>query len=170
MSDFKFKFTGIILIFITMSLFFKMDFKTQMNYAFTAFDIDVNELSEKTVEKIMGHSTEEMFNYGFYTYANPTTIENKIADKKYEKLVNIINLEKDYNAILIRGYEKDEYVTARYYIELNDDKTLNDIKGEYEEKLINAGYKEKDDHYEKDGIEFQMMVKWDCITLIVKGL
>ena len=100
----------------------------------------------------------------------PETVENKISEEKYKRLINLINLEKDYNALIIRGYETEEYVTARYYIELNDELSLNQIVNKYQEVLLNAGYKLKDDTYIKDDMEIQFLIKWDCITLIVKGL
>lgn len=170
MGDFKFKLTGVVLVFVTISLLFNMDFTTQVSFVFDKMDIDVEELTEKQMQKVLSHTIEENFPSGFYTYLQPTTIENKISTEKYDKLTNIINLEKDYSAIVIRAYEADEYVTARYYISLNGEETLDSIISDYQEKLINSGYEEKDGKYLKDGIEISFLNKWDCITLIVKGL
>lgn len=168
MNDLKFKLTGFVLIFITISLIFQVDFGTQVQYVFNKFEIDTGEMTENTIEKILGHSIDEIFNNGFYTYPLPITIENQISEEKYNKLLNIINLEKDYNAVIIRGYEEDGYITARY--SLSTKETINDIISKYKEKLINSGYQEKDNIYIKDHIEISFINKWDCITLIVKGL
>lgn len=170
MVDLKLKLVGVFLIFATVSLLFNMDFKSQVEYTFGALNIDVDKLAEKEVDKILSHANTEIFNWGYQTYPMPETVENKISEEKYKRLTNLINLEKDYNALIIRGYETEEYVTARYYIELNDELSLNQIVNKYQEVLLNAGYKLKDDTYIKDDMEIQFLIKWDCITLIVKGL
>lgn len=170
MLDFRFKAMSALLIFVTISLIFKMDFNSQVEFVFDKMDIDIGEMTEESMEKVLSHAIEESFNMGYYTYPTPETIENKISEDKYRKLVNIIDLEKDYSAIIIRGYEADEYITARYYIDLNEEKELTDIVSEYSEKLVNSGYEEKDGKYIKDGLEINFLTKWDCLTLIVKGL
>lgn len=170
MGDFKLKLLGIFMIFATVSLVFNMDFKSQMEYTFGALNIDVDKLAEEEIDKIMSHANSEIFNYGYQTYPKPETIENKISEEKYKRLTNIIDLEKDYNALIIRGYETEEYVTARYFVELKEDMTLSQIVNKYQETLLNAGYTLENDCYVKDDIEIQFVVKWDCITLIVKGL
>lgn len=170
MIDFKFKIVGVLLIFMTVSLIFKMDLNSQIEYTFDTLDINVSELADKQIDKILSHVDTETFNLGYYTYPMPETIENKITSDKYQKLTNIIDLEKDYNALIIRGYEADEYVTARYYVEESVGTILEDIVSIYQEKLNNVGYEEKDGLYSKDNIEISFLVKWDCITLIVKGL
>jgi len=164
------KLSCIVLVFVTASLIFNMDFVDQSKYVFDSLGIDIEKMSEDGVEKILKHSTEEILGPGFYTYPTPTTIENNISKDKYEKLINLIDLEKDYNAILVRGYENDEYITARYYIETSENKKLENIISTYQETLVNAGYKENKNIYEKDGIEIKFINKWDCITLVVKGL
>lgn len=170
MIDFKFKIVGVLLIFMTVSLIFKMDLNSQIEYTFDTLDINVSELADKQIDKILSHVDTEIFNLGYYTYPMPETIENKITSDKYQKLTNIIDLGKDYNALIIRGYEADEYVTARYYVEESVGISLEDIVSIYQEKLNNVGYEEKDGLYSKDNIEISFLVKWDCITLIVKGL
>ena len=170
MGDLKFKLIGLFMIFATVSLIFNMDFNSQMEYTFDALNIDVDKLAEDEIDKIMSHANSEIFNMGYHTYPEPQTIENKISEEKYTRLTNIIDLEKDYNALIIRGYETEEYVTARYYVEVNENVSLNGIVSKYQETLVNAGYELKENTYVKDNIEIQFLIKWDCITLIVKGL
>ena len=170
MGDFKFKLLSLFLIFVTVSLVFNIDFKSQIEYSFDALNINVDELAEKEVDKIMAHANTEIFNWGYQTYPKPETVENKISEEKYERLTNLINLEKDYNALIIRVYETEEYVTARYFVELNEELSLNQIVNKYQETLLNAGYTLKENTYVKDEMEIQFVIKWDCITIIVKGL
>ena len=169
-NSWKLKLMGVVLVFVTISLVFKMDFKTQVEYVFGNFDVDIGEMSTKSVEKVINHSIEEAYNSYFQTYTNPETIENKISTEKYEKLLDVIDLEKDYRAILIRGYETDEYISARYYINLKENESLQTIKDTYSEKLINNGFKQDGDTYKNDTIELKFVIKWDCLILIVKGL
>lgn len=176
MSNGKFGFFGIILVFVTISLVFQMDFSKTVNYVFDALDIDLEEMTNDAIEEVLNRAEEEAFNQGFYTYPEPTTIENKIEEKKYAKLIKIIDLEKDEQAILIRGYEDEEYAVVRYYINLKEQETIDDVIIKYQEKLINNGYREiTEEHtsikvYQKDDIEISFVNKWDCIILMVKGL
>ena len=77
MGDFKFKLLSLFLIFVTVSLVFNMDFKSQIEYSFDALNINVDELAEKEVDKIMAHANTEIFNLGYQTYPKPETVENK---------------------------------------------------------------------------------------------
>lgn len=168
--DYRIKIMGIILVFVTGSLLLGMDFKSQSSYVFGELGIDIEELGTDGIENILSHIPTESFNLGYYTYPTPETIENKISSEKYKKLSNIIDLEKEYQAIIIRGYEIEDYVTARYYINLEKEETLEDIVKACQDKLINAGYEEKEGEYIKEDITIKFLIKWDCITLIVKGL
>ena len=168
--DFKIKIMGVFLVFVTGSLLLGMDFKSQTTYVFGELGIDLEEIGSDGLENILSHLPTETFNLGYYTYPKPETIENKISEEKYEKLTNIIDLEKEEKAIVIRGYEVDDYITARYYIDLNDEKSLDDIVKSYQDKLTNSGYEEQEGEYIKENISIKFLVKWDCITLIVKGL
>lgn len=168
--DYRMKIMGVMLVFATGSLLLGMDFKSQSSYVFGELGIDLEEMGIEGMENILSHMPTESFNLGYYTYPIPETIENVISSEKYKKMTNIINLEKDHQAIIIRGYEVDNYVTARYYINLENDDSLDDIVKSYQDKLINSGYKEENEEYIKEGISIRFLVKWDCITLIVKGL
>jgi len=176
MSNGKFGFFGVVLIFITISLIFQMDFKTTVTYVFDSLDIDLEEMTNEAIDEILSKAEDEAFNQGFYTYPEPTTIENKVSEEKYSKLTKIIDLEKDEKAILIRGYEEEDYVIVRYYLNLKEDDSINGIIEKYKDKLINMGYSEIEENYtntkfyQKDKIEISFVNKWDCIILMVKGL
>lgn len=167
MGDLKFKFTGIILVLITISLIFQIDFKDQVTYVFDKFDIDIEELTQKSIEKVLSHATEEIFNNSFYTSNNKELIENEISEEKNKKLDELIQLSTTYNGILIRGYEVDDYIVARYYVE---NEAIDTVISEYKEKFMTDGFKEKDNKYIKDNIEINIFSKWDCVTVVVKGI
>ena len=176
MSDGKFGLLGVVLFFVTISLIFQMDFATQVEFVFDSLDIDIEEMSNEAIEEVLSRSEEETFNQGYYTYPQPTMVENKINKDKYEKLTKIIDLEKDKNAILIRGYDEDGYLVVRYYLNHQDDSNNDDVIAKYQSKLVNSGYEEVEENYtnikfyKKDKIEVSFVNKWDCIILMVKGL
>ena len=176
MSNGKFGFFGVVLIFVTISLVFQMDFSKTVAFVFDSLDIDLEEMTNEAIGEVLDRAIDEEFNQGFYTYPSPTLVENKINEEKYSKLTKIIDLEKDDKAILIRGYEEDGTFVARYYLNLGEDETVEDINVKYQEKIINNGYEEKTldytntKFYQNDKIEISFVNKWDCIILMVKGL
>ena len=176
MSNGKFGFFGVVLIFVTISLVFQMDFKKTVTFVFDSIDVDLEEMTNEALEEVMERAIDEKFNQGFYTYPAPTLVENTISEEKYSKLTKIIDLEKDDKATIIRGYENEDTIVVRYYLDLLEDDTVEDVIIKYQEKLINNGYEEKSldytntKFYQKDKIEISFVNKWDCIILMVKGL
>ena len=160
----------IVLILVLISLIIKMSFDGKSEFVFDGYGVKVNKVSDESIDKILDHTSNDKFDDGYYKFQEPTTIENSISKEKITKILNLIDIEKDYNATIIRGYEIDEFITIRYHIPNLENTSIEDIIDIYEEKLINSGYTQKKDFYIKDNIKINFQNKWDCIILIVKGM
>lgn len=160
----------IVLILILISLIIKMSFDGKSEFVFDGYGVKVNKISDESIDKILDHTSKDKFEEGYYQFQEPSTIENSISKEKMTKIQNLIDVEKDYNATIIRGYEIDDFITIRYHISNLENNSIEEIINMYEESLINSGYTQKNDFYIKDNIEINFQNKWDCIILIVKGL
>ena len=166
----RIKVLSIVLVLITISLIIKMSFDGKSEFVFDGYGIKVNTISDNSVDKILTHSSNDKFDDGYYKFQEPTTIENSISKEKMDRILNLLDIEKNYNATIVRGYEIDDYITIRYHISSLENIEIKDIIDIYEENLINYGYTQKNDLYIKDNIEINFQTKWDCIILIVKGI
>ena len=160
----------IVLILILISLIIKMSFDGKSEFVFDGYGVKVNKISDESIDKILDHTSKDKFEEGYYQFQEPSTIENSIPKEKMTKIQNLIDIEKDYNATIIRGYEIDDFITIRYHISNLENNSIEEIINMYEESLINSGYTQKNDFYIKDNIKINFQNKWDCIILIVKGL
>lgn len=160
----------IVLILILISLIIKMSFDGKSEFVFDGYGVKVNKISEESIDKILDYTSKDKFDDGYYQFQEPSTIENSISKEKMTKILNLIDIEKDYNATIVRGYEIDEFITIRYHIPSLENDSIENIIDTYEENLINSGYTQKNDFYIKDNIEINFQNKWDCIILIIKGI
>jgi hypothetical protein len=160
----------IVLILIMISLIIKMSFDGKSEFVFDGYGVKVNKISDESIDKILDHTSKDKFEEGYYQFQEPSTIETSISKEKMTRILNLIDIEKDYNATIIRGYEIDEFITIRYHIPNVENNSIEDIINMYEEILINSGYTQENDFYIKDNIEINFQNKWDCIILILKGL
>ncbi len=102
---------------------------------------------------------------------SPATIENKVSDAKWKELNETFDFYDKYNATTVLAYEKDDEVSARFYLPVSNGLSNDDIVDEYSQQLMRDGYQEKEEGYfVKGDSSYRFIVKWDRIIVIAKGL